>query len=207
MAPYVPVQRVPKDCLWCSTGFLGRSAQKYCSAKCRDAFKWANSAKRVPCSICGGVTGWKVGQTDSEPTCNSCRRDPSVHAHGTATNYMRGCRCDACRAAKTSAHQEYAERRRAEGRPLKRYGSSGPWMNPKVRDEVFERDNWTCQLCGEALERDSDPNSDWYPSIDHVVPYSKGGGHTASNLRAAHRWCNAIRGAEDHHADLFEVVR
>lgn len=150
----------------------------------------------TPCAGCGKLLwGGSTSLPDGQRRCRDCRH-----------SYKNGCRCDACRTVNTTEHREYVARRRAEGRPLKRYGSSGPWINPKVRDEVFERDNWTCRICNELLDRDAEPNSDWYPSIDHIVPYSKGGRHTADNLRAAHRWCNSIRGAEDHHADLFEVA-
>lgn len=31
------------------------------------------------------------------------------------------------------------------------------------------------------------------PSLDHVVPVSKGGGHAMDNVRCAHRICNAAK--------------
>ena len=48
------------------------------------------------------------------------------------------------------------------------------------RRAVFVRDRHTCQYCGERAE-----------SIDHVVPRSRGGGHTWDNVVAACRRCNA----------------
>lgn len=32
-----------------------------------------------------------------------------------------------------------------------------------------------------------------YPSIDHVIPISKGGTHTWDNVRLAHHHCNSIK--------------
>ena len=38
---------------------------------------------------------------------------------------------------------------------------------------------------------------DWsgpmYPSIDHIIPMSKGGGHIWSNVQVAHIICNSIK--------------
>lgn len=44
-----------------------------------------------------------------------------------------------------------------------------------------------CWLCGE-------PGSD---TVDHVVPWSKGGSDAPSNLRPAHRSCNSARGTRE----------
>lgn len=69
---------------------------------------------------------------------------------------------------------------------------------------VFERDAWVCRLCSEPTEPDSDYLSDWYPTIDHIVPRSKGGADEVSNLRTAHRWCNSVRGDETYYtADVL----
>lgn len=50
---------------------------------------------------------------------------------------------------------------------------------PLNRRGVFARDGHRCQYCGAAAE-----------SIDHVVPRSRGGGHTWDNVVAACRPCN-----------------
>lgn len=79
---------------------------------------------------------------------------------------------------------------------------------PRVRRAIYERDDWTCQLCMEPVERDADPLSDWFPSLDHIEPQSFVllPDHSPSNLRTAHRWCNAVRGVGGVHDDLFEEV-
>jgi 5-methylcytosine-specific restriction endonuclease McrA len=48
------------------------------------------------------------------------------------------------------------------------------------RRAVFVRDNFECQYCGGPAE-----------NVDHVVPRSRGGGHTWDNVVAACRPCNA----------------
>ena len=32
-----------------------------------------------------------------------------------------------------------------------------------------------------------------YPSIDHIIPVSRGGTHTWDNVQLAHRYCNSIK--------------
>ena len=54
---------------------------------------------------------------------------------------------------------------------------------PLSRRAVFARDQGRCQYCGRSAE-----------SIDHVVPRSKGGGHTWDNVVACCRRCNTYKG-------------
>lgn len=56
--------------------------------------------------------------------------------------------------------------------------------------KLYQRDHGFCQLCGEPVDFNADPNSDEYPSIDHIIPISKGGDHTWENVQLAHRGCN-----------------
>ena len=53
------------------------------------------------------------------------------------------------------------------------------WNTPLNRRSVFARDGHRCQYCNGPAE-----------SIDHVVPRSRGGGHTWENVVAACRPCN-----------------
>ena len=48
------------------------------------------------------------------------------------------------------------------------------------RRAVFVRDNFKCQYCGRAAE-----------NVDHIIPRSRGGGHTWDNVVAACRPCNS----------------
>jgi hypothetical protein len=61
--------------------------------------------------------------------------------------------------------------------------------------EIFERDNWVCQLC----EKSIDPTLSWpdpmSASIDHIVPLVKHGNHTRINVQAAHLTCNIRKGS------------
>ncbi len=61
--------------------------------------------------------------------------------------------------------------------------------------EIAERDEWTCGICGDPVDREvawPDPDS---PSLDHIVPLSRGGAHAPRNMQLAHLGCNASKGA------------
>ena len=65
------------------------------------------------------------------------------------------------------------------------------------RWDVFERDGWVCQICGEEVDSmlsGTDPRG---PSLDHIIPISKGGTHTHGNVQLAHRRCNTRKGSRD----------
>lgn len=71
--------------------------------------------------------------------------------------------------------------------------------------KLFKRDNGVCQICGMICYFSNDYCADLYPTIDHIVPISKGGSHTWNNVQLAHRICNLNKrdyvGKEWHNGD------
>lgn len=67
---------------------------------------------------------------------------------------------------------------------------------------LIEKDNNICHICGmpcddsdfSITEKEYRITGDNYPSIDHVIPLSKGGTHTHDNIKLAHFKCNYIKG-------------
>lgn len=55
---------------------------------------------------------------------------------------------------------------------------------------VFERDAWTCHICGRPIDPAVRHPDGMSASVDHVVPLVKGGPHLYSNVAAAHLRCN-----------------
>ena len=60
---------------------------------------------------------------------------------------------------------------------------------------LFERDGWTCYLCGRLTLPDAPLRHPRCPTLDHVKPLSRGGTNDASNLRCACLECNARKHA------------
>lgn len=60
---------------------------------------------------------------------------------------------------------------------------------------LLERDGWMCGICGKPIPRDAVWPDRQSPSLDHVIPLSKGGEHSWANAQAAHLSCNSRKGA------------
>ncbi len=65
-------------------------------------------------------------------------------------------------------------------------------ISPQLRNEILERNGYTCQLCG-AGPGDIDPfnpNRKVRLHIDHIIPISQGGTDVRDNLRVLCSACN-----------------
>lgn len=67
---------------------------------------------------------------------------------------------------------------------------------------LIERDNNICHICGGTCDNEDVYMNESgkkicgskYPTIDHVIPRSKGGRHMWSNVKLAHKKCNVVKG-------------
>lgn len=80
------------------------------------------------------------------------------------------------------------------GHEVRKRSQKGNWITKDRRRALYERDNWTCQLCGEPV--DPSTYGARYPTLDHIEPQSLAliPDHSDRNLRTAHLSCNAKRG-------------
>ena len=78
---------------------------------------------------------------------------------------------------------------------LERVPTLGRGISPQLRNEILERNGFTCQLCG-AGPGDQDPfnpNRKIRLHIDHIIPLSQGGSNDKENLRVLCSACNQGR--------------
>ena len=59
--------------------------------------------------------------------------------------------------------------------------------NIPTRMNIFARDKWTCQYCGKGTKNKSSL------TIDHVMPKSRGGDSSWTNLTTACARCNTLK--------------
>lgn len=61
---------------------------------------------------------------------------------------------------------------------------------PKLRD-IFARDKGICGICRRRVSIETKPPSPDAPTLDHIVPVTKGGTNDAVNIQLAHSRCNS----------------
>lgn len=176
----------------------------------------SRAAPRETCIDCG-----QSESTERGPRCLECRverrnrrkRLPARRAQAAArqAEAAKGARGWGVWTQGRCAECSEGFLRKSQGSPFcspscRRRGRK-KWITETRRRAIYERDNWTCQLCMEPVDRDAHHLDDWYPSLDHIIPRSHTliPDHSDENLRTCHRWCNAVRGDESHYtaADLL----
>lgn len=77
-------------------------------------------------------------------------------------------------------------------------------------DAVFNREHGVCYICGSRCDYHDVSASGGvgytYPTIDHVIPLCKGGGHTRDNVKLACWLCNSIKRENELTDDLRESI-
>jgi hypothetical protein len=61
-------------------------------------------------------------------------------------------------------------------------------------DAIYQRDNWICQICKQAVNKKLKYPHLLSKSLDHIIPLSCGGTHTKENVQLAHFVCNRKAG-------------
>lgn len=174
-----PVERV---CAGCGVDISSRPAQaKWCAKECRETVHGTRRSTPLPASTCAlpecgaAFQPFKEGQR-----CCS-------EKHGKLL-YNRESRADGRQ--KSSVWNDKRRDNYHRRRALKKATSTG---GPVLFAEIAKRDGWRCSICEKAV----DPLVKWpdskSPSLDHVVPLSKGGAHDPSNVALAHLGCNTAK--------------
>ena len=68
------------------------------------------------------------------------------------------------------------------------------YVSKVIPYEIFYRDLFMCKLCNKPLDMKAKAPESLSPSIDHIIPLSKGGTHEPANCQAAHLRCNISKG-------------
>lgn len=181
--------------------------------------------KRGVCSSCGKPVWLGTGSREAPTCrdCRRVAGPPRYFVYGQATAVCKQCGnafpignkrsrvpkfCS--KKCRDDAMRLYADPRHASRVSARKRRTIHVATWDGVTDnQIWERDGWVCLLgerClfpGEPLDRTSLPKgvrpsrtrNPLYPTVDHIVPLSRGGPDTAVNKRAAHLACNCSRGA------------
>jgi 5-methylcytosine-specific restriction endonuclease McrA len=200
----------PRTCGACGTSIDRLSANaRWCSHRC---LSWSQRNPGVPhpstasrsCAQCGvnidhrdvrsrfcsplcrdrRTMNYVVGEARTCPQCGEeflTRRKSSVYCG-------QACRVTADYLANRSDYMIRAKAYRARTR--------GARVETFSHEAVFERDGWICYLCHTPVDREVAWPHPLMPSLDHVVPLSRGGEHSRANTKLAHLGCNLSKGTK-----------
>jgi len=152
------------------------------------------------CALCGEIKSLDdFGRWKSQPggiawACKPCYR---IYRKGWAdANRERK------RELERRGYAAHLEERRAKNRlyslthrgvrnatqAKRRARQLGAVHEPYDRDRIYERDEGRCHICGGPVPQDAF-------HIDHIVPLSRGGADTPTNVAVAHSTCNHRKAA------------
>ncbi|MGI5274860.1 HNH endonuclease [Nonomuraea sp. CA-218870] len=187
--------QVTRTCIQCGITWKTRPARnaKYCSNTCQAAYEhgperlvdpppaWFRKKLRKAAKAARGTRNtrpWVVGN------CARCG-DPFTTALTSDLPKYCSVQCKA---------RDSASRRRAL--------TAGAKITFVRRWYIYERDRWTCHICGDPVNRGATAPDLDAPVLDHVIALTRGGTHTEDNLRTAHFYCNSVK----RELDLAELT-
>lgn len=109
-------------------------------------------------------------------------------AHNAYTRKWRAEHAERAAEARRAYRKRYPEKH-CQKHARRRARQCGLLAEQLNYSEIIVRDGMVCHICGEPIDR-----SDLH--FDHIVPISKGGGHTADNVHVAHAACNLRKRAK-----------
>lgn len=160
----------------------------------------AEKRQKNPC----GLSAYQLSRQkllDDVHICKVCGNEYTLrdYMNSTGTKYYRDSGyCSAeCRDAhaKATVKESHKGRQDSHRHRARKFGCA---YDPSVKlDKLIERDGLRCAICGEMCDMNDRSWSKFsgplYPSMDHIIPMAKGGGHTWDNVQVAHIICNSYK--------------
>lgn len=160
-----------RDCGFKLLAWRAERNANYKKAKAEFA-RWARNAKKPPAYV---------------NRCKDCEARVSKWQQ----------RCSSCRDRAARLRFERAAPTRRAGKSLRRARERVAGCERFDPFEVFQRDKWTCHICGiktpKSLRGSYDDRA---PELDHIIPLAAGGPHTRQNTACSCRRCNILKGAK-----------
>ena len=188
-------------------------ARRYCSDSCKTATHLASKRKAPELRTCVYCDQSFIAKQPSQRTCASAEctlarqiewRRAAHKKHMASKPATRTQLCAWCgekievsqSTPKARRYHEACKRqaRRATERRKNTMRRGVAHANRIRLQELGERDYWLCQLCGGAVDRQLSGLDPQGPTVDHILPISKGGPDSWQNVQLAHRQCNNLKG-------------
>ena len=187
---YVPKPPKFTACASCGTETNG---QKYCSPHCRATEQY----KRDKAREFGTWENYEQHKAETEEQKRrerEERREREKKKPILKTCIVCGAEFSTLNPKQTTCSKECAKKR-DYARKQNRIPKKQMIDNDITLEALYRRDSGVCYLCGGLCDwndKDKEKNicGGSYPSIDHIIPISRGGFHAWGNVRLAHLSCN-----------------
>jgi predicted transcriptional regulator len=169
---------------------------KCCCEKCKDIKRQEEEREKLRSLFVGEYR-----------KCNCCGKDFFAY-HKTSIYCSESCKRKAKKMRRKERDPQYKSNQKRFKREkgyiarAKKYGCE--YVYGITIKAVFKRDNGICKICGKPCDMNDRTYGDYgpnYPSVDHIIPLSRGGSHTWNNVQLAHTICNSYK------RDLYTVKR
>lgn len=93
---------------------------------------------------------------------------------------------------------------KARGKARRRAAKKNAYVADVSPSQIYERDQWTCQLCNKEINRSVAVPHPQAVTLDHIIPLADGGTHEPVNCQTAHFICNSRKG--DRGVDQLRLI-
>lgn len=191
--------QAPRRCVACDVPMPARQKSRSvttCSRWCGHFVRYSYwpQTKLIWCAC--GTASTPYGVTRCE-----CAKRPSARSWPRCRVFIAD--CVVCNRVFTSPHtrltcsSECAELRNRDhkrrARDRRRATERRAYVADVYRAKIYARDKNRCQLCGKKMRMTAVVPHPLAPTIDHIVPLSRGGTHEPANVHAAHFICNSLK--------------
>ena len=212
------------ECAWCGNAVRKARRARHrptCSDQCRNALQfppkcdlpedhWAlwfgatSAWPRLPIKQCAQCEEPFAPNTLTNTHCSKkCRAKAAwtsrVHASGGKTHIEWLATDRTCADCGDTYNSPHAGSTRCAPCHTAARRRAGAWITRARRQRLYARDAYVCHLCGDTTDPNAGASAPNFPSLDHLLPRSKGGGDEDANLATACMECNWVRSDDDLH--------
>lgn len=171
-----------RQCEWCNRPLVNkRSDAKYCTERCGNSarnHRWIRTDRGRDARRISGrkSTTLKTERYRSDPLFRTSVLEKNLQYRRSHPSFQEKTRL-AGRINYKNNPQPYKDRAKERIHLLR---GNGPGISQRDWDRLVKRYNSRCAYCGEKCE----------PTVDHVIPVSRGGAHSIGNVVPACLFCN-----------------